>query len=307
MLQPRTIAWVLALGALALACAKAPYTGRRQYNLVPDGIMRGLGKSSYTGMLAEVKVKKTGDAVSVLNKVGNRISRVANEPKYDWQFTLIDDDQVNAWCLPGGYIGFYTGILPALDNEAGMAFVMGHEVGHAIAKHGAERMSQQLTLVGGLLGLEAYMANKTKLEPSQRAVVLGALGIAGYGAILLPFSRMHESEADVIGMMYMASAGYPPGESIAVWDRMHALSGGGSLPPFLSTHPPHDKRQAKLKEWMPQARKKYQRNKLAYDTQKTLWSADSTGGSKQTVGGSDDSEDGRRGSGRTKGGGDRQR
>lgn len=257
---------------VAVGCQKVPYTGRAQYNLVPDSLMRGVGKSSYNSMLSGVSVKKKGEDHDTLQKVGERISKVADQPKFDWEFSLIDDDEtVNAWCLPGGYIAFYTAILPVLENEAGMAFVMGHEVAHATAHHGAERMSQQLTLIGGLVGLEIFMANETQLEPEKRALILGALGIGVELGVLLPFSRTHESEADVIGMMYAAEAGYPPQESIQLWDRMEAAS-PGSMPTFLSTHPSHDQRKANLREWMPQADKKFQRHKLSYDTQKVIWS-----------------------------------
>jgi len=251
-----------AAGASVLfaACARVPYTGRHQYNLVPSSIMMGLGKSSYSSTLSGVKVKKRGEDVETLDRVGRRISKVAKEPKFAWEFSLIEEESVNAWCLPGGYIGFYTGILPVLESEAGMAFVMGHEVGHATANHGAERVSQQLTLLGGLTGLELYLANKTKLKVEERAILLGAIGLGAEVGAILPFSRMHESEADVMGMMYMAEAGYPPGDSIGVWERMAAL-GSSSVPAFLSTHPSHDKRIANQKEWMPEARKKYQRNK----------------------------------------------
>ena len=262
---------VIAMSALAVACAKVPFTGRTQYNLIPNSIMSGLGKSSYASTLAEVKVEKKGDDVTTLRRVGDRISSAAKEPDFAWEFNLIEEDTVNAWCLPGGYIGFYTGILPILENEAGMAFVMGHEVGHATAHHGAERMSQQLSLVGGLVGLELFLANKTQLEPEKRAIILGAIGLGAEVGAILPFSRMHESEADVIGMMYMASAGYPPAESIQVWQRMEKLAGGSSLPTFLSTHPSHDKRIANQREWLPAANKRYERNKLAADTTAVMW------------------------------------
>lgn len=268
----RTAAFVTALGALAVACAKVPITGRTQYNVVPDGIMKSLGRTSYSDMLSSVRVERRSGDAQLLQKVGGRISQVARRPDFDWAFSLIDDDTINAWCLPGGYIGFYTGILPVLRNEAGMAFVMGHEVGHATARHGAERMTQQLTLIGGLAGLELYMANKTKLDPKQRAVILAALGVGAYGGVLLPYSRMHESEADVIGMMYMAGAGYPPAESIKVWERMEEIAGKSNVPSFLSTHPSHAKRQDNLREWLPRARKRFERNQLGHDTLKALWS-----------------------------------
>jgi predicted Zn-dependent protease len=275
----RTVALGAAAAALAVACNKVPYTGRVQYNLVPDSIMLGVGKSSYTSMLGEVKVTKKGPDHDILQGVGERISKVADQPKYNWEYSLIDDDDtLNAWALPGGYIAFYSGILPVLENEAGMAFVMGHEVGHATARHGSERLSQSLTLLGGLAGLEIYMANATKLKPEQRAVVLGALGVGATVGAILPFSRMHESEADVIGMMYMAEAGYPPKEGQRLWDRMEAATGPSTLPAFLSTHPSNDKRKANLQEWLPQADKKFERNKLSKDTRKELWTEASSGG-----------------------------
>ncbi|MEQ1507200.1 MAG: M48 family metallopeptidase [Myxococcota bacterium] len=272
MIRSRNVALVAGLGALAVvACHKVPYTGRVQYNLVPDSIMRGVGQSSYQSTLSDSKVEKTGEDHDILVKVGNKISKVANQPDYEWKYSLIQDDAtINAWCMPGGYIAFYTGILPVLQHEAGMAFVMGHEVGHATAHHGAERLSQQLTLIGGLAGLELYMASSTKIDAKAQAAILAALGVGAELGVILPFSRTHESEADVIGLMYMAQAGYPPKESIPLWDRMSVAS-PGSIPVFLSTHPSNDARQANLKEWMPQATKKFERSKLPYDTTKVEW------------------------------------
>ena len=269
---------------LVVACAKVAFTGRIQYNIIPDSLMRGIGKSAYGEMLSGVSVKRKGSDAATLNKVGRKISKVADKPKYDWKFSLIKDDTMNAWCLPGGYIGFYTGVLPALKNEAGMAFVMGHEVGHATAHHGSERLTQSLTMLGGLLGLELYLKDHSKLKPKQRGILLGALGVGATVGVILPFSRSHEAEADVIGMMYMAKAGYPPAESIKVWDRFAKGSKGVKIPAFLSTHPSTKRRQANQKEWLPTARKRYLRNQLGYDTQVNLWGK----GSKQQaeVGGS---------------------
>jgi predicted Zn-dependent protease len=266
----RTIACTLAAITLVVACKKVPYTGRLQYNLIPESIMKGVGKQSYAETISGSDLEKSGPDHDTLVKVGRKISKVAKQPDYEWEFSLIEDETINAWCMPGGYIAFYTGILPVLQNEAGMAFVMGHEVAHATARHGAERLSQQLTLLGGLAGLEVYMANGTGLGPKERGLILAALGLGAEVGVMLPFSRTHESEADVIGMMYMAQAGYPPQESTDLWDRMEQASPGG-VPAFLSTHPSNDARKANLREWLPQARKKYERNKLTYDTTTRVW------------------------------------
>ena len=234
--------------------------------------MDSLGAQSYTDTLSKAKVATGGQDLKVLHRVGRRISKVANKPNYKWEYALIQEPTVNAWCMPGGKIGFYSGILPTLQHESGMAFVMGHEVGHAIAHHGAERMTQQLGVQGGLLAFQLWAEGKGKLTTEQKSLLYGALGMGAQLGILLPFSRMHESEADVIGMMYMAGAGYPPAESMKVWTRMEAL-GGARPPEFLSTHPSPDHRKKHLKSWLPQALKKYKRHKLSENVTKTLWTA----------------------------------
>ena len=267
----RKIAATVGIAMVAWACAKVPYTNRVQYNLIPTGIMNNLGRSSYATQLQGSHIIRTGEDANMLSNVGRRISTVAHEPTYDWSYALIEDDVVNAWCLPGGYIGFYTSILPVLKNEAGMAFVMGHEVGHAIAKHGSERMTQQLTLLGGLGALALFLEGGTELNTAQKAAIVGAIGLGAEVGVMLPFSRKHESEADIIGMMYMSGAGYPPAEGIQIWDRMAEASGPNNVPAFLSTHPSNQRRKAVMREWMPQARKRYERNRLGHDTLATVW------------------------------------
>lgn len=268
----RAVALLVGAGMVAAACIKVPYTGRRQFNLVPDSVMNGLGTSSYTQMLAGKRVAKSGTDHQVLQRVGQRISRAAQKPKFKWQYSMIEDNTVNAWCLPGGKIGFYSGILPILKNEAGMAAVMGHEVAHATARHGAERLSQNLAVVGGVGALQALIAGQGGMSDGDQDLVLAAIGVGAQVGVLLPFSRKHESEADVIGLMYAAAAGYPPDESVEVWNRMGQMSGGGDGPGFLSTHPSHDKRKETLREWMPTAEKRYQRNALPGNMKATIWS-----------------------------------
>ena len=268
----RNLSALLSLAVGMAACSKTPVTGRTQFNLIPDSVMIPLGKSSYSDMLSSARVESGSRDADTLKTVGQRIATVANQPKYKWRYSLIQDDEtINAWCLPGGKIAFYTGILPVLSNEAGMAFVMGHEVGHATAHHGAERLSQQLAVLGGMAGLYLYMDKKTELSDEQKGTILAALGVGATLGVILPFSRAHEKEADVIGLMYMARAGYPPEESVKLWDRMDKLAGGSSLPTFLSTHPSNENRQANLRDWMSRAKKRYARHKRNDDTLSVRW------------------------------------
>ncbi len=257
----------------AVGCSRAPITNRYQLNAVPDPLMVDLGSTAYREMLSgETVASDTADAQTLKN-VGKRISRIARKPNYRWRYALIDDDEnINAWCLPGGKIAFYTGILPVLENEAGMGFVMGHEVGHAMAHHSAERLTQQATVLGGMTALYLYLDKNSEMPDKAKDILLAALGLGLEVGVLLPFSRKHEKEADVIGMMYMARAGYPPEESINVWTRMRREAGKSALPSFLSTHPNHNARKQNLREWLPSAKKRYARNKTDRDTLKKVWS-----------------------------------
>jgi predicted Zn-dependent protease len=259
------------LAAHAVACRKVPVTGRRQFDVIPDSIMNPLGADAYAEMLADARLQTGTTDAELLKSIGKRIARVT-KAGYAWEFKLIDDrSTVNAWCLPGGKVGVYTGILPVSRNEAGLAFILGHEIGHAVARHSGERMSQQIAVLGGLLGLNVYLQRKTELTENQRLVVLAALGLGAEVGLILPFSRKHESEADVIGMMYMARAGYPPTEALEFWSRMDRKAGGTSMPAFLSTHPSDETRRERLRDWLDRARKRYQRNRLDADTTRTLW------------------------------------
>lgn len=270
----RPVAVLVALGSIAVACKKVPYTGRTQFNVVPEQTMNALGERTYEEMLSQLRVVRGNEDARLLDNVGERIAAQADKPSYEWDTSLILEDQVNAWALPGGYIGFYTGILPVLKTEAGMSFVMGHEVGHSLAQHGAERLTQQLSLLGGLTVLDAYLGGRGDVSPEVRQAIVGALGIGATVGVVLPFSRAHESEADVIGMMLMAEAGYPPSEAIPIWQRMEQASEGNRPPTFLATHPSPAKRTENMREWLPKAQKRYQRNKLPYDTTVARWTGD---------------------------------
>ena len=256
----------------AIGCSRAPVTNRVQFNVVPDPLMTDIGTTAYREMLAGERVRRNTPDADTLQRVGRKISKVARKPSYRWRYALIDEpDTINAWCLPGGKIAFYTGILPVLENEAGMGFVMGHEVGHAMAHHSAERLTQQATVLGGMAALYLYLDQNSEMPKRSRDVLLAALGLGLEVGVLLPFSRKHEKEADVIGMMYMARAGYPPEESINVWTRMREEAGRSALPSFLSTHPGHNQRKKNLREWMPSAKKRFARNRTKRNTLEPLW------------------------------------
>jgi predicted Zn-dependent protease len=214
-----------------------------------------MGITAYEEVLASEKRSQDKEAVALVERVGKRLAAVVPDgDKYAWEFTLLESDQVNAFCLPGGKVAIYTGILSYCQNEAALAAVMGHEIGHAVARHGGKRMSQGVLIggatatIGELLKAQGYSESTTNLS------LAAAGGLAQVGMIL-PFSRGHELEADAMGLEYMAKAGYQPEEAVQFWQRFAAL--GSSGPAFLSTHPPSEDRAKKLGEQMSQARTWY--------------------------------------------------
>lgn len=246
---------LLPLAAAALcACRTAPYTNRPQLLLVSASEEASLGQSSYKQALAEAKLSTDREAVDLVRRVGRRIAAVSDRPDFEWEFNLIDDPKtVNAWCLPGGKVAVYTGILPITKDEAGLAVVMGHEIAHALARHGSERMSQGLLANLGGAALSAALAEK---PGATRRLAAQAYGLGTNVGVLLPFSRAQESEADRIGLILMAKAGYDPGEAVGFWRRMAEASGGGGggLERFLRTHPADDKRVRDIESFLPEAR-----------------------------------------------------
>ncbi len=255
---------VLAALLLVAACATVPITGRRQLSLIPDSQMNALSFQQYGEVIADSKLSTDAEATAMVKRVGRRIQGAVEEyfrregmshhlNGYAWDFNLIESDQANAWCMPGGKVAFYTGILPLCRDETGVAVVMGHEIAHAIAEHGSERMSQQMALQMGGIALNEAVKN----EPEQtQALYMSAFAVgAQYGA-MLPFSRKHESEADHMGLIFMAMAGYDPREAPGFWERMSA-AGGAAPPEFMSTHPSDATRVRQLNEHMPEALKYY--------------------------------------------------
>jgi Zn-dependent protease with chaperone function len=245
----RSIRPVLLL-VVAFGCSTSEYTGRRQLLLVDEKTEAQLGRQAYQQALTEQPISRDPAEVEPLRRVGRRVAEAAQKPEYQWEFNVIDDDRtVNAWCLPGGKIAFYTGIFPVLEDEAGMAFVMAHEVSHALLRHGAERMSQNMVAGGAGALLNVYLG---VAQPEYQDIVMAAFGVGVGVGILLPYSRKHESEADAVGLELMAKAGYDPRQAVEVWKRMSRV-GGAQPPEFLSTHPSHETRIQDLEERMPEA------------------------------------------------------
>jgi len=239
---------------LVAACATAPYTQRSQLILLSEPQEMALGADAYREALAKAKVVRDPQVVGLVADVGQRIAAVAAKPGYRWEFTVVDDPkQANAFALPGGKVAVYTGIFPVARDSAGLAAVIGHEVAHAIARHGAERMSQGLVAevagTGLAVGLGSY-------SPATQTAVMQAFGLGVQVGHMLPFGRAQESEADHIGLILMAQAGYDPAAAVDLWRRFEA--GGSSGPPeFLSTHPSYGTRIQQIQNWLPEAQSYY--------------------------------------------------
>ena len=244
-------------------CSTNPFTGKSTIALVSNDRLIPMSFQQYNQVLSESNVVKQGDQAEMINRVGNKI-RVAAErwldangyqgytDSYEWEYNLIDEDIVNAWAMPGGKIAFYTGILPVAEHERGIALIMGHEVAHALANHGQQRMSKGLAsqIIGtaGAVGMSL-----SEMEPRQQQQILMAYGV-GTQLGIMAYSRKHETEADKIGIMLMAIAGYDPTDAYKLWERMSAASNGNAPPEFLSTHPSYDTRINNLKNWAPMAK-----------------------------------------------------
>ena len=253
----------LLLAVVIGACSTVPGTGRTQILLLGRGEEMQLGAQAYTEMLAQERIITSGSDAAMVQRIGERIAQSAidllpdsDAKRFDWEFKLIDaPDMANAWALPGGKTAVYTGLLPITGDEDSLAAVMGHEVAHAIARHGNERMSHGMVLQLGMLG--ADMGTRD-MDPGDRDMIMAGLGVGANLGIMLPFSRSHESEADEIGLMLAANAGYNPEAAVGLWQRMGAAS-SGAPPEWLSTHPSSETRIRRLQELMPEANKLYRR------------------------------------------------
>ncbi len=245
----------LLLSLLLLSgCLTVPETGRRQVMLISSSQEMQLGLSAFQQMKKETPVSRDPAVNAMVQRVGRRIAAVAELPGAQWEFVVFDSKQANAFCLPGGKVGIYTGILPITKDEAGLATVIGHEIAHAVARHGAERVSEGILLQtgGGLLG-----ASLSSADPRTQVLVMTAYGIGAKVGRELPHSRGQESEADHIGLIYMARAGYDPEAAVGFWQRFadHSRSqGGGGTPAFLRTHPLDTVRIQQIQHWLPEAK-----------------------------------------------------
>lgn len=259
----KKIVFLLVITSMLTGCALNKVTGRKQLNLVSESEMQLMAVDQYSTFLSEHKVLNPGSSsgAAMVLRVGTRISNAVTAyytkqgmasilEGYSWEFSTIDDkDMINAWCMPGGKVAVYTGLLPVTQNETALAIVMGHEIAHAVAKHGNERMSQAMVQQLGGVALQVALAQ----QPQQtQELFLMSYGIGSTLGAMLPWSRQQETEADKYGLIFAAMAGYDPRESIPFWERMSA-AGGDSPPEFLSTHPSDNTRMRKLKQFMPEA------------------------------------------------------
>lgn len=257
----KSISAIFLLIFFCISCSKVPLTGRRQLNLIPSSQINTLANQEYDQVLDQSKLSTNQQQTQLIKNVGKRLSTAIETymrqngmaediDDFQWEFNLIQDDNtVNAWAMPGGKVAFYTGIMPICQDEEGVAVVMSHEIAHAIADHGNERMSQQLALQLGGAGLAIALQEKPQLT---QQLALAAFGLGTQIGILLPYSRSHESEADEIGVYIMALAGYDPHEAIPFWQRMDK-QGGAKPPEFLSTHPDPENRIRNIEKAIPKA------------------------------------------------------
>ncbi len=251
----------LFLVVLLSACSSVPITGRKQLNLMPESDLIGMSITQYSDFLSQNYVLPDSDPrTQQVKRVGARIEEAckrflkstgqsARIKNFAWEFNVVDDPTVNAWCMPGGKIVFYTGILPICETDEGVAVVMGHEIAHAVARHGNERMSQQMALQVGGVGLSVALSQKPALTQDLFNLSYGVGSQLGS----LAFSRKHETESDKMGLVFMTVAGYDPNEAVEFWQRMSA-QGGEKPPEMLSTHPSDDRRVNDLREFIPTAK-----------------------------------------------------
>jgi predicted Zn-dependent protease len=263
-LNKSVLIYCLALLMLVSSCSTVDITGRKRFNIMPESYLNSMALTEYQKFIEASTLSTNASQSAMVERVGRRIADAVNRYyrqrdsqhpvlSYNWEFNLVDDPNVNAWAMPGGKVVVYTGLLPVAVDETGLAVVMGHEIAHALVGHGAERMSQQLVFTFGGIAVDQAMQE----QPEQtRAIVLSTYGVGAQLGIL-KYSRTHESEADHLGLIYMAMAGYDPEAAVTFWQRMADAKGGGAPPEFLSTHPSDATRIRDIKRLLPEVRAYY--------------------------------------------------
>lgn len=237
-------------------CVTTPETGRRAFIITSEAQEAQLGAEAYAQMLQKERLSTNSRWIGIVERLGKRIAQAANRPDYAWEFKLIDSPVKNAFCLPGGKVAIYTGILSVAQTEGGLAAVMGHEVAHATARHGGQRMTMALGTQLGLVGADAILGGK---DSQQKSLLLAAIGAGVMVGAVLPYSRSNESEADEMGLIYMARAGYDPREGPKFWGRFAGES-KGAPPEFLSTHPNSEGRKRAMETQLSKVLPIYERS-----------------------------------------------
>ena len=264
----RCIAPFLIILVLLLSCSTVPVTGRKQLRLIPDSTIRPMSFQQYDAFLQSQKISTDESQTQAVSRVGQRIQHAVEQyfmergmsdrlQDYAWEFNLVESDQANAFCMPGGKVVIYTGILPMARDEAGLAVVMGHEIAHAIAELGNERMSHGLAVQMGGMALSTALAEKPR---KTRQLWMAAFGLGSQFGLMLPYSRLHESEADHLGLIFMAMAGYDPHHAVGFWERMAEAKGGQAPPEFMSTHPADETRIRKMRALIPEVMSYYEKS-----------------------------------------------
>jgi len=262
---PKVVLTLVTTAVLSWSCSSVPITGRHQLSLVPESEMQQMSYAQYDSFMQANKLSHDQAATAMVKRVGTRIEHAVESymsshnmsdqlAGYKWEFNLVESKEVNAWCMPGGKVCVYTGILPITQDETGLAVVLGHEISHAVAHHGTERMSQGLLAQG--LGTALSVAVAKEPQTTQQ-LWMTAFGVGAEVGVLLPYSRTQESEADHLGLIFMAMAGYDPQKAVPFWERMASQAGNGKPPEFLSDHPADQTRINDIKKEMPEAMKYY--------------------------------------------------
>ncbi len=252
MLVKSFIAISVGILTTIVSCVTTPETNRKQFVAVSEGQMANLGEDAWKEIKAKEQISKNTQMTAAVESIGRKIA-AASGKNFAWEFSLFESKEINAFCLPGGKVGVYSGIVPVAKNNAGLAAILGHEVAHAVARHSAERVTQSLLVAGVLISVDKAMK-----DSGRKKMVLAGLGLGAQFGVLLPYSRFHESEADSIGLDYAAKAGFDPREAPAFWQRMSST--GGQPPEFLSTHPNPGSRIKALESQMSEAMAIYEKS-----------------------------------------------